>query len=912
MQAQATGEIGELALDIPGYSIDRQLGRGGMATVYLALQQSVERRVALKVMSPVLLVDPTFAERFSREARIAANLYHPHIVAVHDVGVHDEQPYIAMEYLSGGDLAGRIAADKVDVPFAIRVVREIAAALDYAHEKGFVHRDVKPENILFRDDLTAVLTDFGIARAVNSSTQMTRTGAVIGTPQYMSPEQARGKDLDGRSDLYGLGIVFYELLTGGTPFRGNDSVAVGIQHVTEPVPPLPRHLDFIQPVLDRFLAKHPDDRFQIGKAAVGELKALEAQVITGQTPRVEVPTPRPQNRARAASPASDPDATTAMPTPEPRKPPASAPGLAVSATPRPDGKLRQEPTLGSLDELSSFDRTVSQPAFTPAEAAARPPPVRKRSRWGLWLSLLLVAATAAGGWWYRDTLLGYLPDPEVRRLLDRARAAYEYQHYYGDSQQYANQLYARVLELDPGNEQARAGLDLVAGELLRRFDAALVAGNLGAATAELERAEAVAPALGAVVAARGRLDALALDDAPAAVSEPTPAAPTDDAAAEAAAAAAARAADVASQLAAAATAVAAGRLVTPEEDNAWQSFGAVLALEADTAAALAGLEKIREGLVGRFEAAVAQGRFLDAEVALGSIAGRVPADESSRLERQLETVRGAAEAAAAQARRDAAFDALLERGGSLAAQDRLTRPADANALAVYREALALRPGDERAEAGVTQVARRLLALAEIDLEEDELDRAAETIATIEAVRPSLPGLERARQRLTLYRGQRGGSALSAADQALLERRLAEAEAALDAGQLMQPPGASAFDALKSALSIDRGDPRVQAGLTRLARRLVDDARDALAAGELPRAGSRLSDAGQTDPRVAGLGELRRDLAAAYRAAARASIDAGRLDEARSELFAAVDLEPGHEDIAVLELALSIALDEAGD
>ncbi|MEM1092753.1 MAG: serine/threonine-protein kinase, partial [Pseudomonadota bacterium] len=226
---------------IPGYSVERELGRGGMAVVYSAVQESVERRVALKVMSRVLLVDTSFSERFMREAKIAANLYHPNIVAVHDVGVYDEQHYIAMEYLSGGDLAVR-CGDNIQLVSTVRVVREIASALHYAHSKGFVHRDVKPENILFREDGSAVLTDFGIARAVNSATQMTKTGAVVGTPQYMSPEQARGKDLDGRSDLYGLGIVFYEMLMGRVPFEGSDSVAVGIQHVTEPVPRLPDKL----------------------------------------------------------------------------------------------------------------------------------------------------------------------------------------------------------------------------------------------------------------------------------------------------------------------------------------------------------------------------------------------------------------------------------------------------------------------------------------------------------------------------------------------------------------------------------------------------------------------------------------------------------------------------------------------
>jgi serine/threonine protein kinase len=156
-----------LVIQIPGYRIVRQLGRGGMATVYLAIQESVDREVALKVMSPALLVDPNFGERFLREARIAAKLHHRHVVGVHDVGRHGDLHYIAMEYLAGGPILSKDGQAK-DVPFCLRATREIAAALGYAHSKGFVHRDVKPDNILLRDDGAFALTDFGIARASDS------------------------------------------------------------------------------------------------------------------------------------------------------------------------------------------------------------------------------------------------------------------------------------------------------------------------------------------------------------------------------------------------------------------------------------------------------------------------------------------------------------------------------------------------------------------------------------------------------------------------------------------------------------------------------------------------------------------------------------------------------------------------
>ena len=252
-------------IEIPGYKILRQLGRGGMATVYLAMQESVQREVALKVMSPSLLADPDFGERFLREARIAAKLHHRNVVGVHDVGRTGEYHYIAMEYLGGGAVLAKDGTPR-PVGFALRVTREIATALNYAHAKGFVHRDVKPDNILLREDGSAALTDFGIARASDSATHMTRTGTVIGTPHYMSPEQARGRPLDGRADLYSLGVVLYELLTGRVPFHADDSLAVGIMHITQPIPILPERLYALQPLLNRLLAKQPEDRFQDGAA----------------------------------------------------------------------------------------------------------------------------------------------------------------------------------------------------------------------------------------------------------------------------------------------------------------------------------------------------------------------------------------------------------------------------------------------------------------------------------------------------------------------------------------------------------------------------------------------------------------------------------------------------------------------
>ncbi len=247
------------------YRIQRKLGAGGMADVYLAEDQELGRRVAIKILNSRHGNDDQFIERFRREAKNAAALNHPNIVSIYDRGEAEDTYYIAMEFLDGRTLkeliVGRGAAP---VNVAIEYARQILSALRFAHRHGIVHRDIKPHNVLVDGEGRVKVTDFGIARAGTS--QMTETGSIVGTAQYLSPEQARGGEVDPRSDLYSLGIVLYELLTGKTPFDGETPVEIAMKHLsTAPQPPSKLRPD-IPPELDmvvlRALAKNPDDRYQ--------------------------------------------------------------------------------------------------------------------------------------------------------------------------------------------------------------------------------------------------------------------------------------------------------------------------------------------------------------------------------------------------------------------------------------------------------------------------------------------------------------------------------------------------------------------------------------------------------------------------------------------------------------------------
>ena len=296
------------------YRILSLLGRGGMADVYRAEDERLGREVALKAVPPEFARDPERVGCFQREVRAAAQLTHPNIVTVYEFGQGEGQHFYTMELMPGGDLKARIRAHPGGMaPTEARAVTAaVARALDYAHRRGFVHRDVKPENILFDEEGTPQLTDFGIARAMESGTRMTATGMSIGSPHYMSPEQAQGLEVDGRSDLYSLGVVLYEMLTGRLPFEAGNTLAVAYAHVNHPVPELPAELAAWQPVLDRLLAKSPEDRY----GSAGELAAV---LGAEELPRAPVPRVAPVRREVEPTRPSGRSGTRLVAPPKPRR-----------------------------------------------------------------------------------------------------------------------------------------------------------------------------------------------------------------------------------------------------------------------------------------------------------------------------------------------------------------------------------------------------------------------------------------------------------------------------------------------------------------------------------------------------------------------------------------------------------------
>ena len=263
------------------YEIQGLLGRGGMATVYKGYHAEIDRYVAIKVLPPHPGQGSEFIERFQLEARTIARLQHPHILPVYDYGTEGDILYLATAYVEGGSLADRIDNGPLPLPEIDKFLREIAAALDYAHRQNIIHRDIKPDNVLLNSEDYVLLADFGIAKLVGGDTNLTGTGGLVGTPAYMAPEQAQGGDLSPAADIYALGVVVFEMLTGQQPFKADTPIQIMMKHVSEPIPRLSEIMTEVSPALEgvmaRALAKNPQERF----ATATEFAKAFSRAISG-------------------------------------------------------------------------------------------------------------------------------------------------------------------------------------------------------------------------------------------------------------------------------------------------------------------------------------------------------------------------------------------------------------------------------------------------------------------------------------------------------------------------------------------------------------------------------------------------------------------------------------------------------
>ena len=829
-------------IEIPGYHILRQLGRGGMATVYLATQESVQRDVALKVMSPTLLADPDFGERFLREARIAAKLHHRNVVGVHDVGRVGDYHYIAMEYLGGGTVLSDDGKAR-PVTFALRVVREIATALNYAHAKGFVHRDVKPDNILLREDGTAALTDFGIARA-NDSTHMTRTGTVIGTPHYMSPEQARGRPIDGRADLYSLGIVLYELLLGRVPFHADDSLAVGIMHITQPVPILPESLAPLQPLLDRLLAKQPDDRFQNGEAVADAIEQIEIRLARGELPNLASTDEAYRREILGA------DTPTRAMAPVATPPPSSA------------QRYRAEPSLGRMDEAAA-----SAPRRPMQRASARSGSTAGRSRrWFAVVLTMLVIGGAFAAWRYQDRLRALLPKTELNDLVARGQKALADGKLVGTQGDSARELFQAARALDADNDLVRAGLNKVGLRLIEQARVAMTRNDFTTARGDLA---AAAEILG------GGPD---VEELKAAMH----AAENRNTASE-------------ELLRRADAALVAGTLTGDKGASAF--YQRVLDADATNALALNGLKKVGELVAQQARDAIAAGNM---DLANQRIADLTQLSPNHPAIPELH-------AAIAQSHENASQVQEQQLTRAEAQQHAGKIGGDDGALTLFQAVLKRDPNNVRARAGLRKVAQTLIAQANAALDDSNPAQADKLLQQAESAAPDASELRSARSRLRDAREQldisKQQAQVSPGDQVRIQQLLDDADKAMAAGNLILPPGDCAFDKYRAALRLDGNNAKAFAGLNRIPARAKELFEQALKAGTPNKARSYIDAITEADPGDTSAPAMRERLANAFLDQADARIAQGQRAEATRALNSAKELSPNNSRLPSVDAKL---------
>ncbi len=445
-------------MNISGYHTQAKLGRGGMAVVYLATQESLDRSVALKVLKPAFADSPEFSTRFLNEGRIVASLNHPNIITIHDIGIQGRMHYISMEYVDGQDLKSRVAQG-VSIEEAFDYAETICEALSYAHSRSIVHRDIKPSNILFRGDGTLVLSDFGIAKRLDGGDGMTAPGTTLGSPNYVSPEQARGYEVDVRADIYSVGVILYEMLTGKKPYVGKTDVDTIIQLCTSPFPALEGSVARFQPLLERMVAKAAHNRFASADEMLEAIRAYR-----------EHSSPTTRHLSLAPMVYDSPEPATELNLPVPTWVPSAAEqrhgagprlrkmlGLAMAAG---TAMFVSAVVLDGLREAQVGDEAAfalaSPAAVTTATESSSPsvaafaPHTSRVNTLALPVPQLQLDQTP-----HRPTV------EELLALAETAIAEYRLTTPESDS---AFDYFSAVLELEPGNESAQQGVKRL-GEL---------------------------------------------------------------------------------------------------------------------------------------------------------------------------------------------------------------------------------------------------------------------------------------------------------------------------------------------------------------------------------------------------------------------------------------------------------------
>jgi serine/threonine protein kinase len=787
--------------NIPGYELVRELGSGGMANVYLAIQRSLDRKVALKVMKRNIEDLEKFEKRFLMEGRTMAKLPHRNIVAVYDIVKSEDATYIAMEYLDGGTLSIKMK-EGLSLAEAISVVVQIGQALQFAHEHGIVHRDLKPANIMFRDPATPVLTDFGIARQQDASaTRLTQTGMLVGTPTYMSPEQINALEVDGRSDLYSLGVLFYELLTGQPPFAADTPIAVLMAHLTSPVPPLPDQFGDFQPVIDKMLAKSREDRF----ASLKEFtRALKAAVVHNQNlwARLQAdPNQSSSEQLRALGFSVSGGDMMQSPSGNVRLPPAGS-GQIRTPTPRPTPVPGQGPA-GS--------RPRSSGAIPLPDTGDYAPPPRKPP-W-LWIGAggaAVVLAVVAALFWPEGDI-----DPVVRRSVDILLAQADEAILKKDLLK-AAEMVQLSREQAPKYEAVIERTTRLVGAFKEEAQTAIRAGDFDTATARIGQGRLVAPEDAELAALEKQIEAARLN--------------------------AAQAKEIAAVLARADQASRQGR-----------DFGAdgAYAILVDAKTKAPNNAEVAQRLDALIERALKPTRDAltrreyDAAARLIRVPESALAGESKWKTLKAE-VDKAIEVEAARVR----LLSVLTNIDRQIQERRLVAPPGDNAQETLARVLAMDPKNPDVLRRQEALAAALTAQAQAALSQGQVEAALQNANLALNVKPDYANA------LNIKRSAEGR--LDAARARVIEA-LGSAQKALAEARYLSPPNDNARALLEAVLKLDPNNAEAKELLAGLPKRIGDAARERLAAGDLDAAARLVNDGRRAYPADADLVTLALEL-----------------------------------------------------
>jgi serine/threonine-protein kinase PpkA len=533
-------------IQIPGYRILSLIGEGANATVYLALQESLNRHVALKILQK--FDRPAQAVRFFNEGQIVASMNHPNIITIYDIGSVGSQQYIAMEYLDSGSLRDR-SKEGVSPAEALDIIHSLGSALEFVHQMGIVHRDIKPENILFHKNGIPKITDFGVAKALDRDMNLTMDGTALGSPYYLSPEQAEGKDLDGRSDIYSLGIILFELLAQRKPYLGESQIEVIFGHLNKPIPSLPKQHLHYQSLVEKMMAKDATERFGSAREMLDYLNALrglgdnQSSRRSSDKDRIEKTTHNSASGGLLSSLRKHPLLSTAagivivvavaalvMIDSSPLPIAADTPGEnTVPATAEETTVTDAAPKIAENETVAANTLLVPEPSVTvpPAEESidtaiadsTDPAPSAISDREDALSPQITGEEIAANGTQdstsalteidnTEDTASAEIDDENIESLLQKAEVALKKYRLTSPRTDSAYYYYTRALKLDPGNKEASRGIRKLAGKYGFLADKALQKEDEKKARSYIERGLRIQPKDAALLARMTHLDEL--------------------------------------------------------------------------------------------------------------------------------------------------------------------------------------------------------------------------------------------------------------------------------------------------------------------------------------------------------------------------------------------------------------------